>query len=56
MVELEPPVVEPEPPGVKLEPPEDDPDPELVPVPEPKDQKNEIKISINRKFSKSSIH
>ena len=56
VVEPEPPVVEPEPPGVKLEPPEDDPDPELVPVPEPKDQKNEIKISINRKFSKSSIH
>ena len=65
-VEPEPPVVEPKPPGVKPEPPEDEPepepelklvpDPELAPVPEPKDQKTEIKISINRKFSKSSIH
>ena len=49
-------MVEPEPPGVKPEPPEDEPDPELVPVPEPKDQMNENKILINRKFSKPSIH
>ena len=59
-VEPEPPVVEPEPPVVEPEPPEDEPefepDPELVPVPEPKDQMNENKILINRKFSKSSIH